>query len=255
MNRQQIGQYLSRIGFSGDAAPTAAALAQLQYAHLQAVPYENLDILAGRRISLDIDDLFDKVVVRRRGGFCFELNRLFGELLRDLGFAVTDYVARYWRGEQTVPKRRHQVLRVKTADGGEFLCDVGVGARIPLFPIPYTAGGEFEQSGFVYGLRDDELLGKVLTERHGDGWRDVYSFNEDVQFPCDFVYACFWCEKAPESPFNKGYMLSIRRGAERHTFDGPAYKIFRGDACEASTPDEAERRKIFKEVFGLGEEA
>ena len=253
MNRQQIGQYLNRIGVSDVTAPTAAALAQLQYAHLQAVPYENLDILAGRRLSLDVGDLFDKVVVRGRGGFCFELNRLFGELLRNLGFVVTDYVARYWRGEQNVPKRRHQVLRVGTADGGEFLCDVGVGARIPLYPIPYVVGGEFDQNGIVYGLRDDELLGKVLTERHGDGWRDVYSFNEDVQFPCDFVYPCFWCEQAPESPFNQGYMLSIRRGDERHTFDGPVYKIFRGDVCEARTPDETERQAIFREVFGLGD--
>lgn len=110
MTHEQIEQYLSRIGIDHAERPSADFLARLHYAHLQNVPYENLDILAGIPLSLAVPDLFDKIVLRRRGGFCFELNRLFGELLRDLGFVVTDYVARYWGGgDGTVPKRRHHV--------------------------------------------------------------------------------------------------------------------------------------------------
>ena len=251
MTHEQIEQYLSRIGIDHAERPSADFLARLHYAHLQNVPYENLDILAGIPLSLAVPDLFDKIVLRRRGGFCFELNRLFGELLRDLGFVVTDYVARYWGGgDGTVPKRRHHVLRAGTSDG-EFLCDVGVGARIPLYPVPYESGRVSEQCGMAYMLRDDDLFGKMLMERHGDGWRNLYSFTEEIQFACDYQFACFWCERAPDSIFNKRYMLSIRHGSTRHTFDGPVYKVFSDSGVAVSTPDEAERTRIFADVFGL----
>src|SRR5215210_3696598 len=81
--------YLHRINYRGEQAPTAAALRDLHRAHLLAVPFENLDIHLDRRILLDQDALFDKIVTRRRGGFCYELNGLFALLLRGLGFEVT----------------------------------------------------------------------------------------------------------------------------------------------------------------------
>src|SRR5215212_1339106 len=81
--------YLQRINYRGGRAPTAATLRDLHRAHLLAVPFENLDIHLGRPILLGQDALFDKIVRRRRGGFCYELNGLFAGLLRELGFEVT----------------------------------------------------------------------------------------------------------------------------------------------------------------------
>jgi N-hydroxyarylamine O-acetyltransferase len=163
---EQIRAYLARIGMGEVVRADDQTLAALQYAHLQTVPYENLDILAGKAISLKLDDIFEKIVTKHRGGFCFELNRLFGALLAALGYEVTDYVARYWRGETSIPLRRHQVLRVKTCENHEFLCDVGVGAPIPLWPVPYVVGEVCDQAGICYALREDPTFGKVLTELH-----------------------------------------------------------------------------------------
>src|SRR5215207_11196611 len=84
-----IQAYLRRIHYRGDLTPTATTLRELHRAHLLAVPFENLDIHLGRPIVLDQDALFDKIVTRRRGGFCYELNGLFALLLRELGFEVT----------------------------------------------------------------------------------------------------------------------------------------------------------------------
>lgn len=255
MNQEQIKRYLLRIGLEpAMLRPTAEHLSRLQYAHLQTVPYENLDILAGIPISLKPDDLFEKVVENHRGGFCFELNCLFGELLRGLGYEVTDYVARYWGGDDSeIPKRRHQVLRVRAEDG-EFLCDVGVGARIPLYPVPYEMDCAAENSGLCYRLHKDGTYGVMLLELHEENqWRCVYSFEEVPQFPCDYLFASYWCEHAPDSFFNKQYILSIRRGNERYTFDGPTYKIFSQTGVTVSTPDAAERTRIFADVFGLTE--
>ena len=216
---RQAAAYLDRIGYAGGTEPTAENLRALQYAHLLAVPYENLDILLGRPISLRAEDIYSKVVVSRRGGYCFELNRVYGELLRALGYGVTDYVSRFWRGSDGVPKRRHMVLKAVCRDG-VFLTDVGVGARIPLFPTPW--GGEELRDGLaVYRLSDAPTYGRELLEKSGGGWTRLYTFNEDVQLPEDFVFASYWCEAAPDSPFNKQYMLSIRReGLERVTLDG-----------------------------------
>src|ERR1044072_486231 len=93
-----VEMYLQRIGYDGPVLPTARVLSALHRAHLVAVPFENLDIHLGRRLTLDEDALFDKVVKRRRGGFCYEVNSLFAALLRRIGFEVTLLSARVARG-------------------------------------------------------------------------------------------------------------------------------------------------------------
>lgn len=248
---EMIVKYLARIGYSGTLEPTAENLARLQYAHLLSVPYENLDILRGERIRLDIDSLYDKIVLRRRGGYCFELNRLFGWLLSSLGYSVTDYVARYFRGESGTPKRRHQVLRVVCAGGEEYLCDVGVGAVIPLYPIPYRFDSIFDQDGVKYALKWDEVFGVVLTEPHGDGWRWVYSFEELPQHDVDFIFASFWCEFASDSPFNKKYILSIRKPGKRITIDDFLLRVFTKEGVTEKTLTPEERESAVSEVFGI----
>lgn len=253
MTTEQAKKYLSRIGAEHRADATGEYLSHLQYAHLITVPYENGDILRGVELSLDADALFDKIVLRRRGGYCFELNKLFGQLLTCLGFEVTDYVARYLRGESGIPHRRHQVLRVRCADGSEFLSDVGVGAVIPLRPVPFVHGTVSVQENGVYSLREDKLFGTVLTERLPDGsQRDVYGFTHDVQLAPDFDYASFWCQHAPESPFNKKEMFSIRKpGNLRHTLDGYIYRIFSPEGVTERRLSPAEAEAVTAEIFGI----
>src|SRR4051794_33731222 len=89
-----VDAYLEGIRYAGPRAPSAETLRALHRAHLYAVPFENLDIGRGRRLSLALPDLFDKIVTRRRGGFCYELNGLFGWLLESLGYRVTHLSAR-----------------------------------------------------------------------------------------------------------------------------------------------------------------
>lgn len=249
----RIGAYLDRIGYTGERTPNAENLSALQYAHLTSVPYENLDILLGRRIVLDVDAVYKKVVEEHRGGYCFELNLLFAWLLRELGYTVTDYVARYLRGETTLPKRRHQVLSVVIpGTGEEYLCDVGVGSVIPLWPVPLEIGRECVQGDVTYSFREDERLGIVLTERHGGGWRDVYSFTRDAQYETDYIFASFWCEFAPDSPFNKKYILSIRKpGNIRITIDDFELKTFEGEKVTAVALTPEERETALRDIFGV----
>src|SRR4051794_41870306 len=110
----ELQAYFDRIHYQGERAPTAAMLRELHRAHLLAVPFENLDIHLGRRIVLDEDALFDKIVRRRRGGFCYELNGLFALLLRQLGFDVTLLAAGVVRADGGFgPKFDHLTLLVR----------------------------------------------------------------------------------------------------------------------------------------------
>src|SRR6476620_8788583 len=102
-DNNQIQNYLERIGFKGLLDGSVKTLSDLQECHLHTVPYENLDILNHIPLSLDPQDVYQKVIVRRRGGYCFELNALFGWLLRELGYPVTDLFARFWRDEPNTP--------------------------------------------------------------------------------------------------------------------------------------------------------
>ncbi|MFD0021425.1 arylamine N-acetyltransferase [Streptomyces sp. NPDC058382] len=133
---QTVDSYLARIGAPRPGRPDAAALRELQQCHLTAVPFENLSIHLGEDIVLEERALLDKIVARRRGGFCYELNGAFAALLRELGFGVTLLQARVHGagGELGIPYD-HMALRVATDDGsGPWLADVGFGdhARYPL---------------------------------------------------------------------------------------------------------------------------
>lgn len=196
--------YLDRISYDGPLDISAENLATLQEHHLHAVPFENLDVLRRTPLSLEIEPLFDKIVMRRRGGYCFELNALFGWLLRELGYPVEDLIARFWFDHQSPPpKPRHQALKVEVGDAS-YLCDVGMGGGIvPLRPIQMVEGLEQQQGDECYRLERNPAYGWILCEFKNDKWSKVYSFTEEPQLQNDFMMATYWCENAPDSFFTK----------------------------------------------------
>jgi N-hydroxyarylamine O-acetyltransferase len=121
-----VDRYLARIGYTGDRSPGVAQLAALQLAHLRAVPFENLDVYARRGVRVDLDWSLPKIVERRRGGWCFELNGAFGALLMALGYTVTRHSAQVDDGAGLGPELDHLALVVHL-DGRRWLVDVGFG--------------------------------------------------------------------------------------------------------------------------------
>ncbi|KRF03681.1 acetyltransferase [Paenibacillus sp. Soil766] len=239
----QIEKYLDRIGFTGSLDGSAKTLAHLQEQHLHTVPYENLDILEGRALSLDPQELYQKIVIRQRGGYCFETNALFGWLLRELGYTVTDLVARFWRDEPNLPpKRRHHVLKVE-AEGVNYLCDVGVGGIVPRRPLTFIEGLAQEQGEESYRLEKDPYDGWVLCEQKNKAWQRIYSFTEEPQLPKDYLFASFWCENAPDSIFNKYPIVAIRTPEGRHTLADKEFRIFSATDVRTYTPETDEGYK------------
>ncbi|MCC2685726.1 MAG: acetyltransferase [Paenibacillaceae bacterium] len=248
----EVRQYLDRIGYAGPIEATLAVLSEIQDCHLHSVPYENLDILRGVPLSLEIPALFDKIVVRRRGGFCFESNALFGWLLGELGFPVTNLFARFWRDEPNPPpKRRHQVLRVE-AQGAAYLCDVGVGGIVPRRPIRMELALEQQQGEECYRLERDTDFGWALCELKGGRWSRIYTFTDEPQWPKDYLMASYWCEHAPDSIFKKGAMVAIRTREGRNTIAGNEFRIFTLDGVRTFIPKtEDEYRDALRMHFGI----
>ncbi|NLG23727.1 MAG: arylamine N-acetyltransferase [Clostridiales bacterium] len=248
-----VDQYLSRIGIPNRPQPTVDALKALQRSHLMAVPYENLDILAGVPLSLEPGALQNKIVARRRGGYCFELNELFGRLLRGLGYGVTDYFARFLRDSDEIPMCRHHVLGVAVpGQPDRYLVDVGVGNGSPIEPVRLVEGVEQRQGDETYRMARRPFLGWVLEEQKRGAWRAVFSFVEQPQLPVDFAAASFYCERSPDSPFGREPMLAIRTPAGRRTLDGETFKEFDRGEVRVLPPEGAEARaRRIRDWFGI----
>lgn len=251
METVKVKKYLERIGMElpENVVPDSAFLRELQFAHCTHIPYENLDIIRGIPLSLDEDDLFRKVVEEKKGGFCFELNGLFAWLLRQLGYKVTEYAARYLRGESGIPMRRHRVLKVEAEDG-VWCCDVGIGEVCPRYPVRLAEGVEQPQLGECYRFDRDDFLGWVLMDLHKGEWRRFYSFTEEPQLPQDYDALCVYCEKSPKSPFINAEMFSIKTPAGRITLDGHIYKEFDGEEVRVRELTDAEMPWAYAQ-FGL----
>ena len=202
-NGMSVQAYLKRIGFRGKVTKTAETLFKLQRCHLTSVPYESLDIWRGRAEPLTYEAMYDKIVNRRRGGYCFELNGLFAWLLRLLGYNVREYFGRWLMGEDmAVPKRRHRVVCVALPHGPNKIVDVGIGMAFVLAPLDFVFDVPQPQGTQIYRIVKDPVLTCVVQIRKKDGaWVNLFSFDTAPQLPVDFAYAHWWCATHPESQF------------------------------------------------------
>ena len=212
-----VNRYLQRIGYSGSPEINIETLSALQECHVSNVPYENLEIMERKPLTLDVPSLYEKIVERRRGGYCFELNGLFGWLLIELGFDVVQHFGRWLRGESLdYPMRRHRVLRVKL-NGREYLCDVGVGMTAPRRPLLFEFDTVQEQNGESFRIIKDEINIYVVQYLSISGeWKNLYSFNNDPCIPIDFFLPHYYCITHPDSPFLNATMVYIRTGGGRN---------------------------------------
>lgn len=246
-----VKAYFHRIGLDmpETIVPDSQLLRRLHLAHCTTVPYDNLDMIRGIPTSLEEDALFRKIVEEGKGGLCFELNGSFGNLLRALGYKVTDYAARYLRGESTIPMRRHRVLKVEAIDG-VWLCDVGIGEVCQREPVAMVEGLEQTQFGETYKLLKEDFFGWVLWDLHKGQWRRFYSFTEEPQLLVDYIALNFYCEQHPDSPFNKDEMFALKTLEGRKTLDGHIYKEFKNGEVTVRELTDAEMPEAYS-LFGL----
>lgn len=201
-----LDAYLQRINYTGPLDPTAETLRALHQAHLLAVPFENLDIHLGRPIIPDEIAFFRKIVERRRGGFCYELNGLFAALLRELGFDVTLLSARVARaGGGFGPEFDHLTLLVQLEE--RWLADVGFGESFRE-PLRLDDPGEKVQALGTYRLTQDGNDWTYWEPDKATGWQAQYRFTLQSRQLADFAEMCRYMQTSPESHFTQKRICS-----------------------------------------------
>lgn len=198
-----LGGYFRRIGFAGEARPDLVTLAALHALHPAAIAFEAIDPLVGRPVRLDLDSLQAKLVVSRRGGYCFEHNALFRAVLEAIGFRVTGLAGRVaWGGDgRPLGARSHMLLLVDLPEG-PFIADVGFGAHLLDAPLRFAPDVEQRTPHALYRVTR-EGAEFALAARHGERWRTAYVFDLTAQLPADYEMANWYTSTNPESLFTK----------------------------------------------------
>src|SRR5690625_89051 len=244
VERLDLDAYLARIGYTGPREATEATLSALQRAHIASIPFENLDIILGRGIDVDLEAVQAKLVGRKRGGYCYEHCMLFGAVLEHFGFDVDRLMARTGDDLEHPRPRTHMTLRVRVG-GQRWLSDVGFGADV-LRPLPWDHSGDVHVlGGWAYQLKSMGGGHWMLRERQGDEWQIMHSVKEDEpSHVSDVVMANHFTSTHPSSPFQGHVVVIAKDEAER--------RVLRDRTWTSMTPDgRADEHQLDERGFRL----
>ena len=244
-----IQAYLDRIKYTGDTTPNAETLRQLQRAHMLAVPFENLDIHINRPIELDTAKIYDKIVNNQRGGFCYEQNGLFAEILTALGYTVTRHEARVNDGEGNYNTPFDHLTLIVTLDE-RWLVDVGFGDAF-IEPLKLDDPNPQVINGKTYRVQHDGTIG-YYAERKDDTWRDEFRFDMTPRGLSEFASGCHYHQTSPDSGFTKKRVCSLAKADGRITLSELLFiETKNGVRTEHELQDEAEFTQMLKTHFGV----
>ena len=249
-----IRSYLDRIGFDGPVQPDIETLFGLHRTHLLTVPFENLDIHQGRPVKLDEHALWDKIVLRKRGGFCYELNGIFAWLLQQIGFEVTYLNGRVYNqaGERG---REFDHLTLHVSIPGEetgWLADVGFGDSF-FEPLRLDDNGEQAQGSRAYRLENVKDGIDLLRQEYDGNWSRQYFFDLQARtFPDDYEASCTYHQTSPKSSFTRERVVSLATPDGRITLDINNLTLTtNGKRIRRKLSGEAEFHKLLKYYFEI----
>lgn len=248
-----LDAYLTRVGYDGPRTVTLETLSAIQTCHSASIPFENLDVLLGRGIRIDLPSIEQKLIRDRRGGYCFEQNHLLAAALQAVGFAVTPLIARVrWQvPEDVMTGLTHMLLRIDL-DGRAFLADVGFGSMS--FSRPLALEFDREQSASLEPRRLVQRGPLVAHQaRIGDAWSDVYVFRLEPAARIDFEMGNWYTSLHPQSRFVQNLAVARMTTERRHALLNreftTRYADGRSEKRTIDSPDEL--LSVLAEHFGL----
>ncbi len=250
-----LDQYLSRIGYSGPINADLTTLSGIHAAHVNAIPFEGIDPLVGRPVKLDLASLHDKLIMGKRGGYCFEQNAILKAALEQIGFTVTGLAGRVrWMSPPDAPlgPRNHMLLKVDLPEGA-FLADVGFGACLLETPLRLAAGVEQSTGMGTFRLSEEAGL-YTLHAMQPEGWRVAYVFNLEPQIASDFELGNYYTSTNPAAPFLYVLIMEKLASDKRHKLINTRYAIEgrHGHVTEERMLGSAdELGRVLDEVFGV----
>jgi N-hydroxyarylamine O-acetyltransferase len=246
-----LDSYFERTNYKGSTEVSEGTLRDIHIAHTLNVPFENLDVFYKRPILLDGASLYKKMVKERRGGYCFEMNGIFSLVLQEMGFKVTNLLARVTIDGIHYTTKTHQAILVETG-GNKWLADVGFGNDGIIAPLILEENTEQKQFAHTYRLITDSSLGYVLQKKNEDGYNPLYAFALDECSPEDFLMSNHFTSTFPESFFLKMRMCTMPTKDGRITLTDDHFKMVeKNDVLDLPIANEDEFNAALKEHFGL----
>jgi N-hydroxyarylamine O-acetyltransferase len=249
LHETQVKKYLERLSYAGSVEANVDVLMALHRAHLYHVAFENLDIILGKKIALSPDAVLDKILILRRGGFCYELNYAFSLLLKTLGFDVQLLAASVFNGQNYEQEFDHMLLLVHMNQQA-WIADVGFG---DCFRTPILLGGDaVEELGSAYKIvaNEDHQILMQKTAQHE--WEPQYRFSLVGHDIADFLPMCDYQQSSPDSHFTKKSICSIATKAGRISIsNNRLIRTQHGERSEQDIQNDAEYRQLLAQHFDM----
>jgi N-hydroxyarylamine O-acetyltransferase len=244
--------YFQRIDLKA-CEPTLEGLYALQRAQMSSIPFEDIEPFLGQVPDLSPGSIWTKLVLQKRGGYCFELNHLFGWALEYVGFRVRPMLARVRMGAAVGGIRAHLAWIVTLAER-DWLVDAGFGGPGPLGLIDLSDRHPQTLPNGVFRLRDDQATREVVLERQSSSrWFPLFGFDEAPFTTADIEGANFLCARSPVQPFGANLMMSMHRPDGYVSVMNRAVKVEWSASTQTWDIDSsAGLERVMTELFGLG---
>ncbi|MFC7747174.1 arylamine N-acetyltransferase family protein [Lentibacillus kimchii] len=224
-------------------------LSELQLQHMLHVPFENLDVMHQVPIPLDVETYYKKIVLNKRGGFCYELNGLFNWLLQTLGFNSCFISATVSRPDGSWAKEGSHAAQIVEFDQ-PYLVDVGFGDSARK-PIPLTGEPCEDVSGVYRAVKVRENIFDLQRKKNEHKWDTLFRFDTTPKELADFEEACYFNQTSPKSHFTQKDIVSLATIEGRMTLSGNAFIITRHGEKQETTVSDSEKTTVLEKYFNI----
>lgn len=244
-----IDAYFQRLNVGEMPSDRLSLLTLLQTRHVQTIPFENVDIMSKIPLSMQLGDLERKIITRRRGGVCYELNGLFCHLLRRLGYDARLAAASTYAGNRWNPFEGTHMMIIVQLDNQSYVVEVGFGGNSPSKPIPLNGEEVQDVDGVFRVVREEETY--FLQKKEHQDWDNLYRFRPDEKQMDDFTAWCQMVQTSPESPFNRTLLVSRVTDRGRVTLSGNSLTVAENGIKVKSVVPDDEIAVVLQQRFHL----
>jgi N-hydroxyarylamine O-acetyltransferase len=245
-----INVYLDRINVKHSKECTLDYLTKLQKQHLLIIPYENFDIMDRKRIDLNISNFYEKIIVSKRGGFCYELSGIFDELLKKLGYKTHLISGNVKLGEDRWVGENCHVASIVCIDGQEYIADVGYGDGSQ---IPVSLSGELvpDVTGVYRIIPVNDNLYDLQRKQADESWGTLYRFSRQKKSLKDFEEMSTKIQTAEDSLFRQRRIAIIATKNGRIVLSNNTLKFTENGILTTRNFEEKDYYNILSKYFNL----
>jgi len=247
----KLNKYLSRIKYNKKLSTDLDTLIELQKCHLLNIPFENLDIHNRTPITIDVEKFYNKIVENKRGGFCYELNGLFNELLNVIGFKTFLVSARVFDIAEKYGDEFDHLAVIVSFHNEQWLTDVGFG-EFAFSPLKILTGIEQKDERGIFRINqfDEEYI--AVQKQIPGGWKNEYLFSLIPRNISEFSEKCYYHQTSPDSHFTQKKLCSIPTQNGRITLTDKSLKITNNESIEEKEiKNEEQFYQLLKEYFSI----